>query len=104
MGDNAKDHSQGHQPFVKNGFNSMEAIALLDGDNLPQSKIQRGQQKLLLKALRPLQTGPSETNMVATCDNPTWADRDDGRAMPRAIRALLLPQFPPATGTRDWPA
>ena len=38
--------------LVKEGFSSMEAVALLDADDLGQSKMPRGQQKLLLKALR----------------------------------------------------
>ena len=36
--------------LVKDGFSSMHAVELLDKDNLAQSKITRGTQKLLLKA------------------------------------------------------
>ena len=45
--------------LIKDGFNSMEAVDLLDCDDLLQSKIPRGQQKLLLKAL---QKGPYSPN------------------------------------------
>ena len=41
--------------LVKDGFSSMDAIELLDKEDLAQSKIPRGQQKLLLKALQPRQ-------------------------------------------------
>ena len=37
--------------LIKEGFDSMEALVLIDSDDLAQTKIQRGQQKLLLKAL-----------------------------------------------------
>ena len=40
-------------------------MALLDRDDLPQSKIPRGQQKLLLKALRLRQMDPPAPNMAA---------------------------------------
>ena len=36
--------------LIKEGFDSMEALILIDSDDLSQTKIQRGQQKLLLKA------------------------------------------------------
>ena len=49
--------------LIKDGFNSMEAVDLLDCDDLLQSKIPRGQQKLLLKAL---QKGPYSPNTSAT--------------------------------------
>ena len=49
--------------LIKDGFNSMEAVDLLDCDDLLQSNIPRGQQKLLLKAL---QKGPYSPNTSAT--------------------------------------
>lgn len=59
--------------LVKEGFNSMEALILLDREDLLQTKIPRGQQKLLLKALLPLQTtetpigtGPVDGDVTAT--------------------------------------
>ena len=41
--------------LVNDGFSSMDAIALVDKEDLAQSKIPRGQQKLLLKAFQPRQ-------------------------------------------------
>ena len=41
--------------LVNKGLNSMEAVALLDADDVGQSKMPRGQQKLLLKALQSIQ-------------------------------------------------
>ena len=41
--------------LVKEGFDSMEAVALLDASDLGQSKMPYGQQKLLIKALRLIQ-------------------------------------------------
>ena len=49
--------------LIKDGFNSMEAVEMLDCDDLLQSKIPRGQQKLLLKTL---QKGPYSPNNSAT--------------------------------------
>ena len=37
--------------LIKEAFDSMEALILIDSDELAQTKIQLGQQKLLLKAL-----------------------------------------------------
>ena len=37
--------------FAKDGFRSMDAVELLDKEDLSQSNIPRGQQKLVLKAL-----------------------------------------------------
>ena len=59
--------------LAKEGFNSMEALALLDGDDLVQTKIARGQQKLLFSAIQPLQH--TQSNMAAetadTCGDET---------------------------------
>ena len=52
--------------LIKDGFNSMEAVALLERNDLLQSKIPRGQQKLLLKAL---QKGPFSPNTSAAHGN-----------------------------------
>ena len=42
--------------LIKEDFDSMEALILIDSDDLSQTKIQRGQQKLLLKYLLSLQS------------------------------------------------
>ena len=47
--------------LVKDGFSSMDAIELLDKEDLAHSKIPRGQQKLLLKALQPRQATAEQT-------------------------------------------
>ena len=82
--------------LAKEGFNSMEALALLDGDDLVQTKIARGQQKLLLSVIRPLQQShktTTQSNMAtetaATCrdrtarstaaDGQTTGSGDQGR-------------------------
>ena len=62
--------------LAKEGFNSMEALALLDGEDLAQTKIARGQQKLLLSAIRPLQHKTTQSNMAAE----TAATCGDGMA------------------------
>ena len=73
--------------LVKDGFSSMDAVELLDKDDLAQSKIPRGQQKLLLKALQPRQVteqtaAHSETTMAATatCDDGASAPARDQKA------------------------
>ena len=43
------------------GFDSMEALILIDSDDLAQTKIQRGQQRLLLKALLSLTSSREAT-------------------------------------------
>ena len=65
----------------KEDFDSMEALILIDSDDLSQTKIQRGQQKLLLKALLSLQS--------------TVCGEDTGSA------AATDGDNTPATGTRD---
>ena len=75
---------------IKEGFNSMEALVLVDQEDLLQAKIPWGQQKLLLKALLLMQ--PVETScVVATLtDGETMAAAaattcaDDMR-LPRAL-------------------
>ena len=75
--------------LVKEGFCSMEALTLVDGEDLSRTKIPRGQQKLVLKAIRPLQ--PSQASMMigdaaesnlamgATCgDRPPTCKRPAG--------------------------
>ena len=64
----------------------MEALMLVDDENIFRTKIPRGQHKLLLKAIRPLQ--PSQASMmignanesnVATCaDRPPTCERPAG--------------------------
>ena len=61
--------------LIKDGFNSMEAVDLLDCDDLLQSKIPRGQQKLLLKAL---QKGPYLPNTSATAHGSGSEARPSG--------------------------
>ena len=51
--------------LIKDGFSSMEAVVLLDKEDLLQSKIPRGQQKLLLKALRPRETTTASASDAA---------------------------------------
>ena len=51
--------------LVRDGFSSMDAIELLDKEDLAQSKIPRGQQKLLLKALQPRQATEQTTEQTA---------------------------------------
>ena len=52
--------------LIKVGFDSMEALILMDSDDLSQTKIQRGQQKLLLKALLSLKSSGEDTGSTAT--------------------------------------
>ena len=59
--------------LVKDGFSSMQAVALLESVDLAQSKIPRGQQKLLLKSVvelrPPVAAGPDrdgETTAIAS--------------------------------------
>ena len=66
--------------LVKEGFCSIEALTLVDGEDLSRTNIPGGQQKLVLKAIQPLQ--PSLASMVignATENNvamgATCADR-----------------------------
>ena len=64
---------------VKEGLHSIEALALIDRDDLAQTKIARGQQKLLLSAIRLLKRlheTTAQSNMAAD----TAATRGDGAA------------------------
>ena len=57
----------------------MEALILIDSDDFAQTKIQRGQQKLLLKALLSLTSSGEETGSAAATggdDTPATADVD----------------------------
>ena len=45
--------------LIKEGFCSMEALMLVDGEDLSHTKIPRGQQKLVLKVIQPLQPSQS---------------------------------------------
>ena len=83
---------------IKEGFNSMEALVLVDREDFLQTKIPRGQQKLLLKALLPMQ--PAETSravptptvgetMAAAAAVTTCAD--DSR-LPRALDKGVRPR------------
>ena len=47
--------------LIKEAFDSMEAFILIDSDDLAQTKIQLGQQKLLLKALLSLTSSGEAT-------------------------------------------
>ena len=51
--------------LIKDGFSSMEAVVLLDKEDLLPSKIPRGQQKLLLKSLRPRETTTASASDAA---------------------------------------
>ena len=52
--------------LVKDGFSSMDVVELLDKEDLSQSKISRGQQKLLLKAPQPRQATKAEQTTEQT--------------------------------------
>ena len=78
--------------LIKEGFDSMEALILIDSDDLSQTEIQRGQQKLLLKALLWIQstvcgedtgsaaaTGTRDPADVTIAWNETHADGTHGR-------------------------
>ena len=52
--------------LIKEGFDSMEALILIDSDDLSQTKIQRGQQKLLLKVLLSLKSSGEDTGSTVT--------------------------------------
>ena len=85
--------------LIKEGFDSMEALVLIDSDDLAQTKIQRGQQKLLLKALLSLTSSGEETGPAAATgrDNtPATGTRDlaDGTTIAGGDNTQ-------ATGTRD---
>ena len=54
--------------LVKDGFSSMDAVELLDKEDLAQYKIPRGQQKLLLKALQPRQATVTEPTTEQTAE------------------------------------
>ena len=60
--------------LIKEGFDSMEALILIDSDDLSQTKIQRGQQKLLLKALLPLKSSGEDTGSRVTTGARNSAD------------------------------
>ena len=84
--------------LIKEGFDSMEALVLIDSDDLAQTKIQRGQQKLLLKALLSLTSSGEETGPAAATgrDNtPATGIRD------LADGTIAGGDNTPATGTRD---
>ena len=51
--------------LVKEGFDSVEALILIDRGDLSQTKIQRGEHKLLLKALLSLTSSEEETGSAA---------------------------------------
>ena len=53
--------------LIKEGFDFMEALILIDSDVLSETKIQCRQQKLLLKALLSLQSTGEDTGF-ATAD------------------------------------
>ena len=85
--------------MIKEGFDSMEALVLIDSDDLAQTKIQRGQQKLLLKALLSLTSSGEETGPAAATGRdktPATGTRDlaDGTAIAGGDNTQ-------ATGTRD---
>ena len=65
--------------LIKEGFESMEALLLIDSDDLSKTKIQRGQQKLLLKALLSLTSSGEDTGSAAATngdDTPATGTRD----------------------------
>ena len=54
--------------LIKEGFDSMESLILIDSDDLSQTKIQRGQQKLHLKALLSITSSGEDTGSAAATD------------------------------------
>ena len=85
--------------LIKDGFNSMEAVDLLDCDDLLQSKIPRGQQKLLLKAL---QKGPYLPNTSATAHGSGSEARPSGEGS--GGRSHLTGEASHLTGEASHPA
>ena len=53
------------EKLFKEGFTSVEAIKLLDSDDLSRSKIPRGQQKLILASVKKLFTDENRTGLPA---------------------------------------
>ena len=72
---------------VRHGFNSMEALALIAEDDACEFKIPRGQNKLLLKAVKNtfLQDTPTTTERSTESENPNMADDVEGSG-PEVIR------------------
>ena len=60
--------------LIKEGFDSMEALILIDGDDLTHTKIQLGQQKLLLKALLSLTSSGEATTTGSAGTAATGGD------------------------------
>ena len=79
--------------LVKDGFNSLEAVALLDAGDFTQSKIPRGQQKLLLKAidsLRPAAVVPAVGGVSDANSTSTAAHVVDGVASGSQRESAIL--------------
>ena len=96
--------------LVKEGFNSMEALALLDGDDLAQTKVPHGQQNLLLSVVRPLQRLNEMAQLNMPVDTAATADRqvprsggltNGGGAGMQAIKVGVLTTGHPDDRTRD---
>ena len=51
--------------LIKEGFDFMEALIVINSDDLSQTKIQHGQHKLLLKALLSLKSTGEDTGSAA---------------------------------------
>ena len=77
--------------LIKEGFSSMEALQLVDSDVLTNTKIPRGQQKLLINALRSLQLSTemnrTGTNAPATCASEAASERSAAR--PATIKLVF---------------
>lgn len=74
------------EKLFKEGFTSMRAIKLIDGDDLARTKIPRGQQKLILASVKGL-------NSVEHAGNPAQETSDaTGEATPTALRAAVSAQ------------
>ena len=86
--------------LIKDGFSSMEAVVLLDKEDLLQSKIPRGQQKLLLKALLSLR--PRETTTASASDAAGTTERDRSSTIEHvATRGAQLDAGTTDTDTRQ---
>lgn len=74
------------EKLFKEGFTSMRAIKLIDGDDLARTKIPRGQQKLILASVKGL-------NSVEHAGYPAQETSDaTGEATPTALRAAVSAQ------------
>ena len=93
--------------LIKDGFNLMDAMTLLDKDDLAHSKMPRGQQKLVLKSLELLRpsnetnTGTSAVAVEVAADRAEVDDNSQQAARQQSSGALRYQ--PAATSIRRQP-